>query len=259
MYIYRFIVTILMTCAVLSAAQAQIKIIPRDMLEARANPKLSADSAWLDFDRRLIVAEPMNEDDAPKTFRYKLTNSGKDTLHLKRLNTTCSCVMAVQERRNVAPGESTDIIVTYDPKGHPGSFERKIFVYTMDGNNPAAILKLQVHVRDSEDFSTLYRHQMGCIRLRRPEVTFLEGEKAVEKIPFVNLSGKPLKLQCDTAMLPGCLSFSVAPSVVEDRGEGEIIISFDPSKPHRPLMMVMLKDLGVSPSKASIIVNVNKE
>jgi hypothetical protein len=131
--------------------------------------------------------------------------------------------------------------------------------YTMDGNNPAAILKLQVHVRDSEDFSTLYRHQMGCIRLRRPEVTFLEGEKAVEKIPFVNLSGKPLKLQCDTAMLPGCLSFSVAPSVVEDRGEGEIIISFDPSKPHRPLMMVMLKDLGVSPSKASIKVNVNKE
>ena len=60
-------------------------------------------------------------------------------------------------------------------------------------------------------------------------------------------------------MLPGCLSFSVAPSVVEDRGEGEIIISFDPSKPYRPVMMVMLKDLGVSPSRASIKVNVNKE
>jgi hypothetical protein len=259
MYIYRFIVTILMTCAVLSAAQAQIKIIPRDMLEARANPKLSADSAWLDFDRRLIVAEPMNEDDAPKTFRYRMTNSGKDTLHLKRLNSTCSCAMAVPESRDVAPGESTDIIVTYDPKGHPGRFERKIFVYTMDGNSPAAILRLQVHVNDSEDFSTLYRHQMGNIRLRRPEVSFKEGEKGVEKIPFVNLTGKPLKLQCDTAMLPGCLSFSVVPSVVEDRGEGEIVISFDPSKTYRPVMTIILKDLGVSPSRASIKVNVNKE
>ena len=44
--------------------------------------------------------------------------------------------------------------------------------------------------------------------------SFKEGEKGVEKIPFVNLTGKPLKLQCDTAMLPGCLSFSVVPSVV---------------------------------------------
>ena len=259
MYIYRFIVTILMTCAVLSSAQAQIKVIPREKLEARANPKLYADSAWLDFDRRLIVAEPMSEDDAPKTFRYRLTNSGKDTLHLKRLNTTCSCVVAVPEQRSVRPGESTDIIVTYDPKGHPGTFERKIFVYTMDGSSPAAVLRLQVHVKDSEDFSTLYRHQMGSIRLRRPEVTFREGEKAVEKIPFVNLSGKPMKLQCDAAMLPGCLEFSVVPSVVEDREEGEIIISFDPSQAYRPVMTVILKDLGVSPSRSSIKVNVNKE
>ena len=100
---------------------------------------------------------------------------------------------------------------------------------------------------------------MGSIRLRRPEVTFREGEKAVEKIPFVNLSGRPIRLQCDAAMLPGCLGFSVVPSVVEDRGEGEIIISFDPSKTYRPVMTVMLKDLGVSPSRASIKVNVNKE
>ena len=120
-------------------------------------------------------------------------------------------------------------------------------------------MSLEVNVGHAEDFSGLFHHQMGCIRVRRQEVSFRPDVKAVEKIPFVNLSGKPLKLQCDTAMLPGCLSFSVAPSVVEDRGEGEIIISFDPSKPYRPVMMVMLKDLGVSPSRASIKVNVNKE
>ena len=109
----------------------------------------------------------------------------------------------------------------------------------------------------AEDFSTLYQHQMGSIRLRRTEVSFSPEGRAVERIPFVNLSGKPLKLEADSAMLPDCLEVSTEPAVLEDRQEGSLIITFDPSRGNvRPRMNVILKGLGVAPSRSLILVKI---
>lgn len=250
-----FISVIVLACAALCPVQAQIKVIPREKLEAVANPRLSPDSASLEFDVRRIVAGPMNETDAPKAFRYRMTNVGDAPVSITRINTTCSCANAVYDRKTVLPGESACITVTYDPKGHPGRFERRIFVYTGEGGSPAAILSLSVNVGHAEDFSGLYHHQMGPIRLRRTEVSFNPDAKGVEKIPFVNLSGGPMSLRCDETMLPECLGFYTEPSVVGDRQEGEIVITFDPSKGRvRTRMPVILKDLGISPSRSSITV-----
>lgn len=237
--------------------QAQIRIIPREQLEAMANPRLSSDSSFLDFDVRRIVADRMNESDDPKVFKYPFTNIGPEKLEVKRLVSNCSCASAICHKKQVEPGESAVITVTYNPEGHPGKFERRVFVYTQDGNSPAAILKLEVEVEGSKDFSGLFRHQMGSIRLRRKEVTFSQEKKAVETIPFVNLSGKPLRLECDRMMLPKCLDFAVEPEIVGDRQEGMIKISFAPEKLGTVRQMqVLLKNLGVSPSRSAIKVNV---
>ena len=90
-------------------------------------------------------------------------------------------------------------------------FERKIFVYTQEGNNPAATLKLSVDVSNGSDSSTMWPIQMGGIRLRNTEVTFTLGRKAVENISFINLTGKTLKLECEEMFLPDCLTFSSSP------------------------------------------------
>lgn len=199
----------------------------------------------------------MNEDDDPKAFRYAFRNAGPEILEVKRLVSNCSCVTAICDKKHVKPGETAEITLTYNPKGHPGKFERRVFLYTQEGNSPAAILKLEVEVDGNKDFSDIFRYQMGPIRLRRQEVTFGQDRRAVETIPFVNLSGKPLRLECDRMMLPQCLEFSVEPEVVGDRQEGMIKISFDPEKLKAARQMqVLLKNLGVSPSRSAIKVNV---
>lgn len=236
-------------------ASAQMRIISREKVDEVSNPTLSSDSASLVFDTTNVTAEPMNEDDAPKNFVYTFKNTGKETIEILRLVSTCSCATATCSVKSVAPGASAKINVRYNPKGHPGRFERKVFVYTQDGNNPAAILKLSVDVSNGSDYSTLWPVQMGGIRMRTTEVTFTQGKKAVETINFINLSGKSLKLECETMFLPACLSFSS--ELVENGKEGVMQITYDPTKPGaRESLKLILKGLGLPPSQSSITIRI---
>lgn len=249
----RLISVICLLTACFVCARAQMKLVPEEVLKQVSAPRLSADSASLDFDVRCIEAPLMNEDDAPVTFSYRFRNAGKEILRILRLTTNCSCVTATCSAAEVAPGDEAEVSVRYSPKGHPGRFERRISVYTHEGGSPAAVLRLVVTVESGADLSGLWPVQMGCIRLRRSDVTFRSGEKAVETISFVNLSGKRLALECESMMLPACLSFSTQPKVLEDGAEGSIVLEYDPSKgSERNDMQVMLKGLGVPPSQSSI-------
>lgn len=232
---------------------AQIRIVSRDEIEAVASPRMSPDSAFLSFDTRYIEASDMTEDDAPRTFRFEMKNIGESALDIHRVNTTCSCVTTTVGKTTLEPGESTILTARYDPEGHPGKFERKIFVYTGPGNNPAAVLRLSVDIAASPDKARLYQVQMGSIRMRGKEIIFRRGVKGVEILNFINLSGKSLKLECETMFLPGNISFETRPASVADGQEGMIVISYEPSESDRyDKVPIILKGLGVPPGQSTI-------
>ena len=258
MALRRIISIISIWALVAMSASAQMRIIPRDKVEAVSNPRLSADSATVLFDTKHIIADPMNEDDAPKNFTYTFKNVGEKTVEIVRLVSTCSCATATCSVKTVEPGASAKINVRYNPKGHPGSFERRVFVYTQEGNRPAAVLRLSVNVSNGADHATLWPIQMGGIRLRTTEVTFTQGKKSVETISFLNLSGRTLKMECETAFLPACLTFSS--EEVPNGSEGSMQISYDPTKPgERETFKLILKGLGLPPSKSTITVSCHPE
>ncbi len=237
---------------------SQIRIVPKDRLDAVASPRLSCDSASLGFNVRRIVAPEMTEDDAPSVFVYELKNIGTERLEIRALRTTCSCLTAKAGKQSLEPGENTEISVRYDPEGHPGKFERRIFVYTREGSLPSAVLTLKVDVRSGSDLSGEWPVQMGTIRLRRSEVAFAEGQRAVEKLRFINVGDKPLTLGCEEAFLPECLSFEARPQTVLSGQEGEIVIIYDPQAVTRgDHMKVILKGLGLPPTKSSITVRIS--
>lgn len=241
-------------------ARAQMIIVPREKLEAVSNPRLSLKSASFRFDHLTITAQTMSEDDGIQSFSYPFENVGSDTLRLGRLVTTCSCASALCSKMTVAPGETSEITVKYNPKGHPGRFERKVFVYVAGEEAPAAVLKLSVNVENGSDMSGLYPVSMGSIRVRRNEVDFIRGVKAVESCVFINLSDSPMRLECERALMPICLSFSTEPEVVGPGEEGRILISYNPAAGgERPRMPVMIKGLGVPPTQSAITVIVKEK
>lgn len=244
---------ICLLCVSWNDALAQMKIVSRDMLEAVASPALSPDSVFLSFDKRLVEVSDMTEDDPPRTFRFEMQNTGTVPLTIHRLNTTCSCVTATVGKKVLEPGEKTFLTARYDPEGHPGRFERKIFVYTGPGNDPAAVLRISVDIAAGTDKARLYHVQMGGIRLRAKEIVFRRGEKSVETLNFINLSGRALKLECETMFLPGDVSFATRPAVVADGEEGVMVISYDPSvNDVKDMVPLILKGLGVPPGQSTI-------
>jgi hypothetical protein len=247
------ILAVVLACGLAPQASGQLKFVSKEKLKSVNAPTLSRDSASLNFETRHIVAEPMTEDDAPRSYIFEFTNVGRGKLEIKRLVSTCSCVQAVCLNREVAPGEKAEIKVTYNPKGHPGKFERKIFVYTQDGDTPSAVLRLSVDVENSLDIAGQYPVSMGKIRLRRTAVRFKEGQDAVEKLRFVNVSGRVLRFDCDRAFLPECIKFYAPPT--RPLEEAEMVVRYDSTKPGaREKLTIFLNELGLPPSQSSLTV-----
>lgn len=234
-------------------AQAQIKVLPRETLEAVNSPRLSPDSSSVEFDVRLIQAGKINEDDEPKTFKVEMTNTGNQPIKVLRLQTTCSCLSANLGQTTLNKGEKTQLTVRYNPKGHWGKFEHKVFVYTQPGNAPAAVLKFSVEVTSSADKSGLYQVRMGSIGLRTADVTFVKGSRATETLNFINLGDKPLKLECEEMFLPDYLKFEVLPETVEPGAEAKMVIIYEPTAQQpRNEVPLILKGLGTTPAKSTI-------
>ena len=215
-------------------------IVPREKLDAVNNPRLSKDAASLKFETVFIEAEPMGEDDGIKTFVFPFENIGKDTISVKRLVSTCSCASAVCTVGTLLPGTTAEVVVKYNPKGHPGAFERKVFLYTDDSPSPAAILRLSVKVERGADMSGLYPVSMGNIRVRTREIAVKKDVRTTVRCVFVNVSK------------------NLGSGTSASGQEGEIVITYDPSLgAARAKMPVMLKGLGVPPSQSTITVTVN--
>lgn len=254
---FRVYAVLLLTAVMCLPAGAQLKIVPRERLESVVSPRLSRDSSSLLFDVRRIAAAPMNEDDPPSVYSYPFRNVGKDPVRIRLIRTTCSCLAAFCDVSVIQPGERASVTVRYDPEGHPGRFERKIFVYTQDGNEPCAVLSLNVTVASGADLSDEYPVQMGGIRLRRNSLSFRKGVKAVEKIRFINTGDSSLAIDCEEFFLPACIGFESRPARVEAGEEGELVISYDPASDQgRNNVKLMLKGLGVPPGQATLNIRI---
>lgn len=247
-------VSVLMAFLCLTASlQAQIQVMSRAQLESVENPPLSADAANMKFRTEGIVADDMTEDDGIQSFSYIFENVGKDSLRIDRIVTSCSCAVASYKEKTVAPGKEGEIVIKYNPKGHPGTFERKIFVYTGGHKTPAAILRLKVHVENGKDLSNLYPFSMGKIRLRRVDVEFRRGVKAIEKCICVNVSDAPVRLACEHFLLPPFVKFTAQPQILQPGEEGAMVIEYEPTGAEdRNEVVIMLKGLGVPPSQSAI-------
>ena len=233
------------------------------LIDRLYNPEVQVAGKTLLFRSAVLDAGTIDEAAVPPEYEYVWTNTGDRPVTVLKVTTTCGCAVASFDRHPVAPGDSASLKIKYHPKGHPGKFDRKIFVYTdLSGSVPAAVLSLKGYVRAADVPVWLYRYQMGNLCLRRTSVKFSSDKKGVERIMCMNAGDVPLSIGADAGLLPPFLSLRCEPEVIPPGGEADIVVAFDPEAvPMRMLSVipVVLTGMDLPPSQRTIRVEIIDE
>lgn len=207
----------------------------------------------------------LSEDDSPSTYRFVFQNSGKQVVKLAKVSTTCGCTAARFTLKELNPGEEGEVVLTYNPDGHPGKLYTRAFVYTDQSSTvPVAELVLTGMVTPSKDRWRNFPYKMGNLRLRRKVIRFTEaGPKgiAVERLTCVNSGDKPLTVTAIKTLLPEYVTVSMQPEIIPAGAEADIYIKVDkrliPEGQKFPLRLpVILEGVSSTPSERTITVSI---
>jgi hypothetical protein len=171
----------------------------------------------------------INEVDGAERRSFEAQNVGSDVVTVLDIVSTCDCTVAQYTRCDVAPGELFTFDVVYDPTNRPGRFERTIFLYTSESEEPIELMiKGRVAPRE-RSVEELYPYDMGQgLRLDATFATFsyLEhGKEYSTEIAYANTSDSAVRLTLIPELSSGVLSVEY-PEVLEPHSTGDIKFSY---------------------------------
>jgi len=80
--------------------------------------------------------------------KFLVRNDGKSTLVIRDVNPSCGCTAVKPEKLEIAPGDSTYINATFNPKKQNGAFNYTITIITNDPNNYRQFLWMKGYVKN---------------------------------------------------------------------------------------------------------------
>jgi LEA14-like dessication related protein len=81
---------------------------------------------------------------------FVVTNTGGDKLVITNVRASCGCTAALPDKKELAPGESTNIKVEFNSTGRVGKQDKTVYVTSNDKENPEIQLKFKGNVVKKE-------------------------------------------------------------------------------------------------------------
>ncbi len=209
---------------------AQVKTFrSRETMDSVLNPALHPSALRiLRFVRSCENIGTIYESDSPRRVVFDFVNVGEEPVTITKVTTHCGCTGATHATEPVEPGDTSQVVVTYNPKGRSGTIDTNAFVYTScSGNRPVAKLTILGNVVDIDEWSHL-PVKMGALRLKRKSATFTKG-RTEARIVCANVGTVPLRLSAQ--LLPSYATFATEPQVIEPGEEGDIVLGIKGDRP----------------------------
>lgn len=220
----------------------------------------------LKFDRTLIDAGTMTEDDAPRTYIFTGRNVSRQTLYITQVKTTCGCTSSTVSIKELKPGAVFKVSITFTPNRYPGTINTGAFLYLCEAaGTPAAKLALTGKVLPGADVWARYPHKMGALRLKQSKVSISEvkpGTQPSARILCGNSGNKALRIS--SLLLPPYARLFTEPEVLQPGDEADLVITILADKipstmPTTFSFPVVLEGLDVRPSDRTIQVSVSRK
>lgn len=222
---WRVLITMVLLCYPIMAV-AQRDFPTREEIDASVNPELSDKARGaLTATQRHINIGTIDAGELLKV-SFTLHNTTSEPIAITELRSSCSCMRVITKPQVVESMGSIRLDAHLSTEGRNGGFRHTIFVYTaLDSSNPTERLSIEGVVRNDDMWLHL-PESMGDLRLTRKEMTITgRGE---ERIAVANTSTKPMRLKALSTVAGLCLR--TEPEVIEAGAEGDIIITYKPTK-----------------------------
>jgi len=160
------------------------------------------------------------------THSFVISNTGGDLLKISSVKASCGCTAANPDKNELKPGESTNIVVTFNSKGRKGPQTKTVTVTTNDPEKPQVTLHIKCNVLVNETtknkngakiFFPETQHDFGKVQQgKKVEYTFNFENKGTESLII-----KDVKTSC------GCTAAVVSNTTIKPGEIGSIKVDFD--------------------------------
>jgi len=157
---------------------------------------------------------------------FVISNSGGDLLKITDVRASCGCTAANPTKRELKPGESSNLEVTFNSKGRKGPQTKTVNVVTNDPDKKDITLTIKCNIIVPEEKNTSIgariffpetQHDFGKVKEGlKVEYTFKFENKGTESLVV-----KDIKTSC------GCTAAVVSNSSLKPGEVGSIKVDFD--------------------------------
>lgn len=173
----------------------------------------------------------INENDGDATCSMYLVNTGDEPLVIVKARASCGCTRPRYSKDPIAPGDTAEIVVAYDPVGRPGRFSKKIYFDT-NGSELRSMLTISgVVIASDRTIKVRYPVDAGPLKLRNRMMAMGDIKHGKAKSAFLdayNQSADTLRLQWDN--VPEYLSVMTAPKAIPPGEQATISFYFNTFK-----------------------------
>jgi len=84
--------------------------------------------------------------DKVQTHIFTLKNEGGEALVIEKVQATCGCTATVLSEEEIAPGKTTPLEVTFNPKGYEGVVSKPFYIYSNDPETPKKRIAIKADI-----------------------------------------------------------------------------------------------------------------
>ncbi len=180
-------------------------------------PKISVQSSEYNFGD-IIQGEEVSH-------TFVISNSGGDILRITDVRASCGCTAAQPDKKELKPGESTNIKVTFNSKGRVGPQLKSVYVTSNDPERKEVQLNIRCNILLPEK-----KPKSGAL-LYLPETQYnfgkvKEGSVVSHTFQLVNKGQEELEVK-DIKTSCGCTAAMLSNSIIKPGEAGTLKIDLD--------------------------------
>lgn len=114
-------------------------------------------------------------------------NEGNEPVLITQVNVTCGCTTPMFNKNAIEPGDTGKIVLSYNPTGRPGRFEKKAMVSLSNSSTVHSLFIKGSVMGSPSTINDRYPSSFGPLRMRSDMVPFGEVTKGRSKSYFLEV------------------------------------------------------------------------